>query len=105
MADLDMLNAFDECIEDLAQEIKEIEEGVHDSRLDFLISYPIKPEYLSKMELFCRFPSPPGFKIVESAKSGPAPAERRTSRVVRKRRLDGDDSPPEVCSIELSNPS
>jgi hypothetical protein len=113
MEDRELLKVFDECIEELVQEIKDIEEGCRDDCLEFLISYPIKPEYLSKLNLYCRFPPPPQFKIVTIVKQRPEPAaaapvtvvsERRTSRVVRKRKLDGDDevSPPLLPRIKLS---
>jgi hypothetical protein len=104
----DLLGVFDECIEKLIAEIKEIEEGEHDHQLDLILSYPILPEYLSKLGPYCQFPVPPrlttnlkgSIKDEEeevASLSSVLASERRTSRVIKKRKLDGDEN--EVCGL------
>lgn len=96
-----ILKVFDECIEDLIVEIKEVEEGLHDHRLEFIASYPIKLEYLTKIGMYCHFPLPPSFplespvkgnlKLDEAVFASAVVPERRPTRVIKKRKFDGDD--------------
>jgi hypothetical protein len=96
-----LVSVFDECIEKLIAEIKEIEDGKHDDCLEFILSYPIRPEYLNRLGSYCKFPPTPRLTIelkgsskeeVAIANSTLAASERRTSRVIKKRKLDGDEN-------------
>lgn len=102
MADkAEVLKVFDAAIEDLVNEIKELEEGLHDHQLEYVASYPLKPEFMS-LGLYCRFPHPPRFPVELPVKgnlkideaifaSAAVPTERRPTRVIKKRKLDGEE--------------